>query len=125
MRKSFKNALAYSQDWKTFSTTLQMLLVERISSLVRLLKPVIVLRAWYYFRVGQSGYLSLIVGLIQFLYTIMPGKESRIGYPMMLLNLEVQKRFLKTLNMMDKDLEAEFDQMEELVKGLLSGKKLE
>ncbi len=161
-----------------------MLLVERISSLVRLLKPVIVLRAWYYFRVGQSGYLSLIVGLIQFLfvatlylqripafadlhfselaiiflipyglgavitgyvhtkkqtnidtaiaalqnpflYTIMPGKESRIGYPMMLLNLEVQKRFLKTLNMMDKDLEAEFDQMEELVKGLLSGKKLE
>lgn len=32
------------------------------------MNPRLFLRGWYYFRVGQSAYLSLVVGLVQFLF---------------------------------------------------------
>jgi hypothetical protein len=59
-----------------------------------------------------------------FLYMLTPGKEARIAYPMMLLNLEVQRRFCKLEDMMDEKLEHEFDQMEQLIRKLLAGEAL-
>jgi hypothetical protein len=140
----------------------------------------IVQRSWYFFRVGYSSYLSLAVGIVQFLfvaslklqqipafanlhffelailflvpsvlasvatgyihtkkqmntdaaiaslqnpflYTLMPGKEARVGYPAMFLNLQVQRKLVVAFKLMTPDLEVQFDKMESLVKQLIAG----
>lgn len=141
-----------------------------------------ILRGWFYYRVGQSAYISLFLGLVSFLligtlylhtffpdfhfwqlavlvivpdtigaigigivhvkkqlntdnflatlqnpflYSLLPGKEAKIGYPATLLNLKVMRRFCEVEDMMDEELRQEFDQIESRIKDLLDGKKIE